>query len=152
MKRDFVQLAIAFFALAIGGAVEEFVPKFYGVGFPVLLSAAAYMAVRRTPLSGVLFAVAAGAAEDAISGLPPMTSIAWFVAVASLMRGFKLPLPIAAFAFCGYQVWLWAWMGSDLGGRLAGRILAALPSGALALFATAGVLCLMDREGAVEEK
>lgn len=152
MKKEIVELVIALVALFVGGAAEELVPKAYGVGFPVLLSATAYMSVRRTPLSGIVFAVAAGAAEDALSGLPPMTSIAWFVAVASLMRGFKLPLPAAAFAFCGYQLWLWAWLGGELQGHLAARLLAALFAGALALAATSAVLWWLDRKGAVDEK
>ena len=40
MKKDIVQLVIAFFTLVFGGATEELAPKTLGVGLPVLLSAA----------------------------------------------------------------------------------------------------------------
>ncbi|MCR5413163.1 MAG: hypothetical protein K6F50_00350 [Kiritimatiellae bacterium] len=152
MKRDFIQLAIAFFTLAVGGAAEELLPRLLSVGIPVLLSASAYFAVRRAPVAGMLFALAAGAAEDALCALPYAVSIAFFAAVAALMRGFKLPLACAAPAYVVYQLWLWIWLGQDLPGNIFARMFAALPVGAATLLAVHLVLSWVDGKAAVDEK
>ena len=152
MKKDIVQLVIAFFTLVFGGAAEELAPKTLGVGLPVLLSSAVYFARRRTPLVGMLFAVAAGAAEDALSGLPYALSVSYFVAVAGLMRGFKLSVGFAVPAYCLYQVWLWIWLGQSLVGGVFLRMLMALPVGVAVLAATHAALYWIDRKAAVDEK
>ena len=152
MKKDIVQLVIAFFTLVFGGAAEALAPKTLGVGLPVLLSAAVYFARRRTPLVGMLFAVAAGAAEDALSGLPYALSVSYFAAVAGLMRGFKLPVGFAVPAYCLYQVWLWIWLGQSLVGGVFLRMLMALPVGVAVLAATHAALYWIDRKAAVDEK
>lgn len=152
MKKDIVQLVIAFFTLVFGGAAEELAPVTLGVGMPVLLSASVYFAHRRTPLVGVLFAIAAGAAEDALSGLPYALSVSFFAAVAGLLRGFKLPVGFAAPAYALYQVWLWIWLGQSLVGSVFLRTLAALPVGAAVLAATYAFLRWIDGKAAVDEK
>lgn len=152
MKRDLVQLVLAFFALSFGGAVEELAPKFGGVGIPLLLSAAAYCAVSRPPLTGMLFAVAAGAAEDALCGLPYALSVSFFVAMAGLLRGFKLPLFCAAPAFGLYQIWLWIWFGNSLNGSVFLRFCTAIPVGVLTLAAVCAILLWLDGKAAVHEK
>ena len=152
MKKDIVQLVIAFFTLVFGGAAEELAPKTLGVGLPVLLSAAVYFARRRTPLVGMLFAVAAGAAEDALSGLPYALSVSYFAAVAGLMRGFKLSVGFAVPAYCLYQVWLWIWLGQSLVGGVFLRMLMALPVGVAVRAATHAALYWIDRKAAVDEK
>ena len=73
MKSDFVQFVIALLVLAFGGAVEELAPKVLGVGVPVLLIASVFFATRRTPFVALLFALAAGAVEDSLSGLPGLS-------------------------------------------------------------------------------
>ncbi len=152
MKRDAVQFSIALIALVFGGAAEDLMPKFLGVGMPFLLSAAAVIAVRRPPLEGALFAIAAGAFEDALSGLPGAVSISYFTLMAGIMRGFKLHLACAAPAFCGYQLWLWIWLGGSLSGNVFSRIFIAAPIGAGTLVAVHLLLLALDRKGAVGEK
>ncbi len=138
--------------LAAGAALEELLPKTLGVGAPVLMSASAYFAVRRKPIPGILFAGAAGAAEDALSSLPYATSLAWFVMMAGLLRAFKLPLFAAAPAFALYQIWLWIWLGGSLSGNVFMRMAVSIPAGVATLAATALILSIIDRKAAVDEK
>ena len=100
----------------------------------------------------MLFAVAAGAAEDALSGLPYALSVSYFAAVAGLMRGFKLSVGFAVPAYCLYQVWLWIWLGQSLVGGVFLRMLMALPVGVAVLAATHAALYWIDRKAAVDEK
>ena len=86
MKKDFVHLVYMLIVLVVAGAMEELVPKIFNVGLPVLLSAAAYSALRRTPVEALLFALAAGGMEDSLSSLPFATSIGFFVAQFALLR------------------------------------------------------------------
>lgn len=152
MKRNAVELAVALLALVAGGAAEEILPRAFFAGAPVLMSAAAYFASRRGPLPGILFAVAAGAFEDALGGLPWATSVSFFVALAALIKSFRLHVACAAPAYAAYQVWLWIWLGSSLAGNVFARALAALPVGAATLGATVLVLAWVDRKAAVGEK
>ena len=76
MKSDLARLAFATIALFAGAAAEELLPKAVGVGVPVLLSLSLYADCRWPSARAVLFAVAAGAMEDAVCSLPAATSIA----------------------------------------------------------------------------
>ena len=78
MGNSLLQFVFALGVLCLGGAAEDMLPKVAGVGFPVLLSAVLVMATRRPIVPAVLFAVAAGACEDALSSLPLMTSPSTF--------------------------------------------------------------------------
>ena len=60
MKSDIVQLVFALLVLAFGGALEELLPHFVGVGFPILLMSALFVAPRRRAIPAILFAIAAG--------------------------------------------------------------------------------------------
>ena len=151
MKKELASLAIAFFALAFCGAAEELCPKAFGVGAPALLAAAAYMSLRRPPVEGLLFAAAAGFAEDALSSLPFAMSACFFVAVAAVLRGFKLPLAFAAPAYPAYQIWLWMWFGSELNGSVFMRMAMSVPAGAATLFAVAWALLYVDGKAAMDE-
>lgn len=151
MKKDFANLVLSVVVLVFGCAVEELAPKVFGVGVPALLSLAACHAVRRTPLAGLIFAVAAGGAEDALSSLPFATSAGFFVALAALMRGFKLPLAVAAPAYCAYQLWLWIWLGARLDGSVHMRMLVSLPVGALTLLAAHFAMKWLDGKAAMDE-
>ncbi len=152
MKKDIVHLVYAVLALVLSCAVEELCPRVLGVGVPVLLSAAAYCALRRSPVVGLLFALAAGAAEDSLSSLPLASSVSFFVLACAVLRGFKLPLAFAALAYPLYQLWIWAWLGSAMQGRLILRILAAFPVGAATLVLVCGALHWLDGKAAVNEK
>ena len=68
MRGDATRLALALFVLVVACAVEEAVPKAAGIGVPALLSFAIVFALRRPPLEGALFALAAGFAEGAKGG------------------------------------------------------------------------------------
>ena len=151
MKSELVRLSLALIALVLGCAAEELLPKPLGVGFPALFAASAYFAARRSPVEGILFALAAGAAEDALSSLPFATSAVFFAATAALLRGFRLPLAFVPAAWGAYQLWLWIWMGSSLEGSVFSRAVAALPTGAAAMFAAFWILFWADGKGAVDE-
>ena len=87
MRTEAVQFVFALLALAFGSAAECLLPKALGVGFPALLAATAFFAPRRGVLPAVCFALVAGAAEDALSGLPFTVSAAFFTMTAAAARG-----------------------------------------------------------------
>ena len=151
MKRDLIQFILAFFVIACGGALEELAPKALGVGCPILMAATAYYALNRSPLTGVLFAVAAGAAEDSLCALPFALSIGFFVTLAGVLRGFRLPPVCAVPAFAGYQIWLWLWLGGELNGSVFSRVVVALPVGGVTLAAVYVMLLWFDGKAAVNE-
>ena len=95
-----IQLVIAVLALVFAAAGEELLPPCLGVGFPLLLAAAVAMARRRPSVTAVFFAVAAGAFEDALSSLPPLTSVGFFLFAAIAARSGLTPAP-ALFADAG---------------------------------------------------
>ena len=150
MKSDFVQLVIALLVLAIGGAVEEMMPKILGVGVPVLLMATVFFTARRTPLAALLFALAAGAVEDSLSSLPGLTSVSFFMLAAVTARFSRLPAVCMALAHPVFQLWLWLWI-PGLSGGVFGRVLVSLPVGFSTAFLTTLVLWWVDRKGAVGE-
>jgi hypothetical protein len=137
--------------LSLGGALEELLPKFIGVGFPALFAASAYFAAKRPPVEGLLFALIAGAAEDSLSSLPFATSMSFFAAAAVLVQRLRLPPALAPFLYGAYQLWLWVWLGSTMDGSVFSRAVAALPAGAAATFAAFWILSWADRKGAVDE-
>ena len=150
MKSDFVQFVIALLVLAFGGAVEELAPKVLGVGVPVLLIASVFFATRRTPFVALLFALAAGAVEDSLSGPPGLTSVSFFVLAAVAARFSRLPSVCMAVVYPLFQLWLWLWV-SGLSGGIFGRVLVSFPVGLMTAFATSVVLVWLDRKGAVGE-
>ena len=150
MTNDLVQFVIAALAIVLGAAFEELLPKAMGVGFPVLLAAVPFMAFRRGLTAGVLFALAAGAMEEAISALPPMTCGSYFVLVALLAHLFRLPLTAAVVGAVCLQAWLAVWM-VGLGGGVFVRILAAAPVGLVTAVAVGAALSWAWRKAAVDE-
>ena len=137
-------------ALVLGAALEELCPKLADVGFPILLVTVQFMAARRPTFAAVVFAVAAGAMEDAISSLPVMTSVSYFLAVAVLVKRAEFPRGAIVLTYPAYQVWLWLWTSSP-GFNVFRRILVALPVGAFAAFATVAVLVWAERRAAIDE-
>ena len=87
MKTDFIKLVLALIVLVIGGAAEEILPKVAGVGWPVLMASSLFFAMRRGVPEMVMFAIAAGAFEDALCSLPAATSSSFFLAAAALIKG-----------------------------------------------------------------
>lgn len=152
MKKDIVHLVYALVALVLCSAAEELVPPVLGVGVPFLLPAAVYCALNRKPVEGLLFALAAGAAEDSLSSLPLAASVCFFVVTCALLRGFKLPAALAVAAYPLYQLWVWIWLGPAMQGGVILRMLAAVPVGAATLALTWYVLHWLDGKAAVNEK
>lgn len=131
VKNSVAEILLAATGIILSCAFEEMAPKPFGVGMPFLLMAAVLESSGASAFKAMLFAVACGAAEDAISHLPAMTSVSYFLLAALLTRRARMPLVAVALAYPAYQVWLWMWM-SDLGGAVFGRVLMAFPAGAIA--------------------
>ncbi len=146
---------LAAFAIAVCCAAEELLPKVAGQGFPALLCATLWFALMRADAAGkegvrpvrvpeMLFAVAAGSAEDAVSLLPPATCATFFPAAAAVcamlrgtMRGeeeeagplrrFAAYALACAAAWACCHLWIWAWLGGETCGNVFLRALAAWP-------------------------
>ena len=138
-------------ALVFGAAAEELLPKALGVGFPVLLATLPVVATRPPFALSVLYALAAGAVEDSISGLPFMTSASCFLLVVALVRWSRLPSVVAAVVFPAYQIWLCLWV-TGLQGSVFGRVLVAIPFGILAYGVVGPLLAAVERRAAVDEE
>ena len=151
MVSELTRLAAVVLVLVLGASAEELLPKCAGVGFPVLLAAVFPMALRCTRAEGLAFAVAAGAMEEALSSLPPMSGVSFFLAVALLSRHCGFPGLLAGVVYPAYQIWLSVWFVS-IGGRVFWRLLLAIPIGlatALAVNAAVNWLC---RKAAFDEQ
>ena len=146
-----VQFVLCALVLVSGAALEEVLPRVFGVGVPVLLMSVAFLSVRWTGPSALAFAVVAGAVEDALSSLPPMTSVSYFLAVALLVSRLGSTWFVPAAAYVGYQVWLSVWVTS-IGGDVFKRVLLACPVGLLTAFAVEVALAWLCRKAAADER
>lgn len=135
--------------LVFGAGCEELLPKVCGVGFPVLLSAVVFFSVRGQSAWALLFAVAAGATADALSALPPLTGVTYFLLVAVALLRSDVLRPAGFLAWPGYQLWLSLWSG---GLNVFTRILVAIPVGAVTTLAVAGILSATMRKAAIDER
>ena len=151
MINSIVQIVFAVMALVLGAALEELLPKFFGVGVPILLTVVLFMSVRRTGSFALVFAVAAGALEDALSSLPPMTSVSAFLTVAILVRRFGRSWPFLSLAYPCYQIWLSVWV-VDIGGEIFERVLLSCPIGLTTAFVVETALDWLCRKAAVDER
>ena len=149
MKDKFASFTFAVLVLVLGGATEEIVPRFFGVGLPVLLSAALFMASRRTTAVTILFALAAGGVEDALAHLPTFTSASFFLAAALLVHGTETSSVAMLLAYPAYQLWLNIWLVP--GGGVFLRMLVAVPLGLLTVLATESLLARAERGAGVDE-
>lgn len=132
-------IVFAVLALIVCGAAEELLPKIASTGFPFLLCAALWNAVSCKKADGIVFAIAAGAAEDALCLLPTPTAATYFplAAVVCMRMDVSLPFPaIAAAAWGTFQLWLWIWLGDIMGGAVHLRFAVALPMATAAAIAT----------------
>lgn len=151
MTSELSVLALSFLVLVLGAGAETVLPKLLGVGFPILLTAVQFAAARRSAVAAALFAVAAGSIEDALSALPPATSVSYFLALASLVRWSGMPRAATLFTYPVYQLWISVWTSAP-GGGVFGRVLAAIPVGLATALAVGAVLGLMERKAAVDEQ
>ena len=147
----FVQFVLAVLVLVSGAALEDLLPRVFGVGVPVLLMSVLFLAVRQTGPSALAFSVVAGAVEDALSSLPPMTSASYFLVLAFLVRRFGSAWFVSALAYAGYQVWLSVWVVS-IGCDVYRRILLACPVGSVAAIAVEWALTWICRKAAADER
>ena len=152
MKDNLLQLLFWLLVLVVGAGCEELLPKFLGVGFPILLIAVQLAASGRLPVSlALVVAVAAGALEDALSSLPVMTTVSYLVIVVAFVRGFGFPRAAVALTYPFYQLWLSIWVGS-LGGGVFGRLLLSLPIGLVTAAAVGFLVIWLGGKAAIDEQ
>lgn len=132
MKDNAAKFILALLVLCLGAAAEEMLPKFWSVGFPVLLSALPIFALRPPVILTILFSLMAGTIEDSLGSLPLLTSSSFFLLWVILIRYIRIPFLSAIFAFPLYQIWLCVWV-TGLNGNLFSRFLVAFPLGALTM-------------------
>lgn len=150
MKSEFTRLLLGLLVLIAGGSAEDLLPKVFGAGLPLLLALAVMVATRWTALETVLFAVTAGALEDALSGLPPAMSVSFFLAAAVLSRQAVMPRSVTVLSYAAYQLWLSLWLSLPVS-VLFSRMLLAVPLGLLAMAAAELSLRYLERKAAVDE-
>ncbi|MBO7483353.1 MAG: hypothetical protein J6U17_05670 [Kiritimatiellae bacterium] len=150
MKSDLVQLVFALLVLVFGGALEELLPKFVGVGFPVLLMSALFVAPRRRAVPAVLFAIAAGGCEDALSALPFAASVCFFSVAALVARTPRASFIAMGCAYPLFEAWLWLWRGAEDVGVFS-RMAVAVPVGLVTAPLTAAALLWLERRAAIDE-
>ena len=151
MIGNVVQIVLFVLILVSGAAFEELAPRIFGVGVPVLLMSAIFLSVRRARPSALAFAVVAGAVEDALSSLPPMTSVSYFLAVVLLLSRLGSAWFVPAVAYVGYQVWLSVWVAS-IGGEVFGRVLLAGPIGLVTAYAVDRALIWLSGKAVADER
>ena len=150
MKSEFIKVLVGLIAIIVGGAAEEMLPKAADVGVPLLMASSVFMAMKLQVQATVMFAIAAGAVEDALSGLPPATSSSFFLAVAALARWSEFPRGALVLAYPLYQWWLWVWTGGAYG-VLFNRLLIALPLGLVSAVIAWAIFAWVERGAAVDE-
>ena len=146
-----VQIVLFVLVLVSGAALEELLPRVCGVGVPVLLMAAIFLSVRQAGPSVLAFAVVAGAFEDALSALPPMTSVSYFLAVVLLVRQLGSAWFVPAVSYAGYQIWLSVWV-VRIGGDVFGRVLLAGPIGLVTAYAVDRALTWLSGKAVADER
>lgn len=151
VSSSLIRFVFALLTFVLGAAAEELLPKALGVGFPILLAATVFFAPRKHLALPVLFALAAGGAEDALSSLPYLTSASYFLLAAAVIHLTGLPYVLAPFVYPVYQLWLCLW-APDLSGSVFTRFLLAFPIGLLTLAAVASALNHLSRKAAIDEE
>jgi len=145
------QFAFGFVLLVLGAGLEELLPKFLGVGFPVLLAAVQARSVGGGLPMVLVLAVVAGALEDALSSLPFLASVGFFILAALAVRRVGWPRLAIVLTYPCYQVWLALWT-SGAGAGIFGRLLLSLPIGGLTACVVGTGIAWLGRRGAVDER
>jgi len=146
------QFVFGFVLLVLGAGLEELLPKVLGVGFPLLLTAvqALSVVIGSFPVVFVL-AVVAGALEDALSSLPFLASVSYFIIVALSVRVIGMPRFSVVLTYPCYLLWLALWTsGSGVG--IFSRLLMSLPVGGITAFVIGTVVAWVGGKGAVDER
>ena len=151
MKNDLVRVVLAFAALFVGAALEDLLPVVAGVGVPVLLGVVIFAAMEWPTAVWIPVALAGGALEEALSGLPVGTGTAFFMALGTLVGWTRAPYACMLLAFPVYELWLGIWM-ADLNGSVFVRMLLAFPVGAATCLLAAATLSWMQRKAGVDAR
>lgn len=150
MKSEFVQFVFVLIAIVVSAAAEELLPSFAGVGLPLLLALVVAASFGMKVLPSVMTAAGAGAFEDALSSLPPMTSVCFFVIAALVSRQSRYPRPIMLLLFPLHELWAGLCSVGPLGESF-GRVLVALPLGAVATVVQRFALAWAERRAGIDE-
>lgn len=132
VKGEVARFVFVLFAIVTSAAAEELLPSFLGSGVPLLLALVLVLSPRLDVLSGVISAAGAGAFEDALASLPPMTSVSFFVVAALLSRVGYFPRAFLVLVFPAFGLWAWMCAVGPIGDVFVG-VLASLPLGAAAV-------------------
>ena len=149
MKNNVTILVLSLATLIVGAALEELLPKWLGVGFPVLLALAILNGIRGTLPVAVIYAIAAAGFEDSLSSLPYLTSVLFFLGAAALARWTRLGWLTMLVAFPAYQLWLAVWLPGYATGALFVRFLLSIPVGVMTSLATGVAFLWLERRAAV---
>lgn len=150
VRNSTVRFVLALVLLVLGAASEEFLPKFLGVGVPILLSLVALLAVHEPIILPILFALSAGFMEDALSSVPLLASPSFFLLLVLSVRTIRLPLVTAGLAFPLYQVWICLWT-IDHEGSIFTRLVLSIPIGFITMMILARVVESIERKVAADE-
>ena len=162
MKSSAVQIVFALLALVLGAAVQDMFPPFGGVKPPLLAILSIYATLRRPFTAAIAASVSAGALADALGGVPAGCNIAFFAALACLVRAIRgaacgMPLPLAGLATAALvapllELW-YAICGSGASGagELQVRALIAAVPAAIAGCALFAVMPQLERISGVPE-
>lgn len=145
-----LQILLFLQVFLLGGSLEEMLPKYFGIGLPLLFASLFHFSSRSSSFLLVAFALAAGAMEDALSALPLMTSGSFFVLSALFFHFVRLPWFVAGCSYSCYQLWLGLWL-PDLGGEIFLRLFVALPIGMLTFFALTLLLGSLERRFGIND-
>ena len=135
--------------LVLGAALEEMLPKWLGVGFPVLLALAILNGIRGSLPVAVIYAIAAAGFEDSLSSLPYMTSVLFFLGAAALARWTRLGWLTMLVAFPAYQLRRAVWIPGFATGALFVRFVLSIPMGVMTSFATGLAFLWLERRAVV---
>ena len=138
-------------ALIIGATFEELLPKPFNTGWPILLSIVQYTTCRRSIVFSLLFAISAGAFEDALGNMPFLTSIGYFALVVVVMKWVDMPRGLIVLTFPVYQLWLWLWLGERIA-NLPLRLWWSLPVGLITAVLVTLVLDIVNKKAAADEQ
>lgn len=117
----------------------------------MLLAVSVFMAVHRPISVAWAFAAVAGAVEDSLSSLSPMTSASFFLLAVSVVRQVRHPWLLVALVYPVYQIWLAMWL-PGIGGGVFARLLLSCPIGFMASVAVDAAMSFVWRKAAVDEK
>ena len=131
MKEEIVQFLFLVFSVVLAAALEELLPSCCGAGLPLTLAVVMSVAPRLNVLPGVMSAIGAGAFEDALSALPPLTSVSFFMIAALLSRKEYFPRTSLVVLFPAYALWTGMCAAGPFGDVFL-RVAVSLPLGALA--------------------